>query len=134
MYWVWNSGEIRFKPINQAAQRVTLPLGYKDELWLGIDSVMKLHCWHMKLRAITPVHVKYSFHISIKTYLLYFPQLLFQNTHISLPTLQETSIKYSFFIHFLLFYLMIILFEFKLIFQATTKTDGPGSEAIGLVE
>ena len=29
---------------------------------------------------------------------------------------------------------MIILFEFKLIFQATTKTDGSGSEAIGPVE
>ena len=71
----------------------------------------------MKLRAITLVHVKYSFHISVKTYFFYFTQLLFQNTHVSLFTLEETSIKYSFFIHFLLFYLMIILFEFKLIFQ-----------------
>ena len=29
---------------------------------------------------------------------------------------------------------MIILFEFKFIFQATTKTDGSGSGAIGPLE
>jgi len=92
---------------------------------------MKLHCWHMKLRAIALVRVKYYVYISIKTYFFYFTQLLSQNTHISLSILEEISIKYSFFIHFLLFSLMIILFEFKLIFQATPKTDGSSSRAIG---
>ena len=77
-----------------------------------------------------PIHVKYFVYISIKTYFFYFT-LLFQNTHIGLSILEEISIKYSFFIHFLLFSLMIKVFEFKLIFQATTKTNGSSSGAIG---
>ena len=45
-----------------------------------------------------------------KTYFFYFTPSLLQNTHISLFILQDFSIKYSLFINFLLFSLMVILF------------------------
>ena len=96
-----------------------------------LDNLMCVFCKNGYVRAIAPVCVKYFVYISIKTYFFYFTQSLFQNTNINLSILKEISIKYSFFIHLLLFSLMIILFEFKLIFQETTKANGSGSGTIG---
>jgi len=62
------------------------------------------------LRAFTSALLKDSVYFTQKTYFFYFTSSLLQNTHISLSILQDISIKYSFFINFLLFSLMVILF------------------------
>ena len=106
-------------------------INYLNKMGCIVDNLMWVFCKNGYVRAIAPVCVKYFIYISIKTYFFYFTQSLFQNTNINLSILKEISIKYSFFIHLLLFSLMIILFEFKLIFQETTKADGSGSGTIG---
>ena len=62
------------------------------------------------LRAFTSAGGKDSVYFTQKTYFFYFTLSLLQNTHISLSILQDISIKYSFFINFLLFSIMVILF------------------------
>ena len=62
------------------------------------------------VRAFTSVRGKDSVYFTQKTYFFYFTPLLLQNTYISLSILQDYSIKYSLFINFLLFSLMVILF------------------------
>ena len=62
------------------------------------------------LRAITLAGGKDFVYFTQKTYFFYFIPSLLQNTHISLSILQYISIKYSFFINFLLFSIMVILF------------------------
>ena len=62
------------------------------------------------LRAFTSARGKDSVYFTQKAYLFYFTLLLLQNTHISLSILQDYSIKFSLFINFLLFSLMVILF------------------------
>ena len=64
----------------------------------------------MYIRAITSAGGKDSIYFTQKTYFFYFAPSFLQNTHISLSILQDISIKYSFFINFLLFSIMVILF------------------------
>ena len=55
------------------------------------------------IRATTSIHANFLSILQEKTYFFYFTHLLLQNTHISLSILHIYSIKYSFFLHFLLF-------------------------------
>ena len=55
------------------------------------------------LRASTSVCANFLFILQEKTYFFYFTLQLLQNTHISLSILHIYLIKYSFFLHFLLF-------------------------------
>ena len=55
------------------------------------------------VRATTSVRANFLSILQGKTYFFYFTYSLLQNTHISLSILHIYSIKYSFFLHFLLF-------------------------------
>ena len=55
------------------------------------------------IRATTSIRENFLSILQEKTYFFYFTHLLLQNTHISLSILHIYSIKYSFFLHFLLF-------------------------------
>ena len=56
-----------------------------------------------RVRAFTSVLLNFLSILHEKTYFSYFTHPLLQNTHISLSILHIYSIKYSFFLHFLLF-------------------------------
>ena len=57
----------------------------------------------MSIRATTSVRANFLSILQEKTYFFYFTLQLLQNTHISLSILHIYLIKYSFFLHFLLF-------------------------------
>ena len=76
-----------------------------------------------KLRATTSARVNFLSILQEKTYFFYFTHSLLQNTHISLSILHIHLIKYSFFLHFLLFHSLSSLAQIHhLVFSVHTHT------------
>ena len=77
-----------------------------------------------KRRATTSTRANFLSILQEKTYLFYFTDPLLQNTHISLSILHIYLIKYSFFLHFLLFYSLSSLAQtHHFVFSVHTHTQ-----------
>ena len=77
-----------------------------------------------KIRAFTSVHANFLSILQEKTYFFYFTHLLLQNTYINLSILHIYLIKYSFFLHFLLFPSLSSLAQtHHLVFSVHTHTQ-----------
>ena len=76
------------------------------------------------LRAIASILLNFFVYFTKRTYFFYFIPSLLQNTHISLSILHIYLIKYSFFLHFLLFHSLSSLAQtHHLVFSVHTHTQ-----------
>ena len=76
------------------------------------------------VRATTSARANFLSILQEKTYFFYFTHSLLQNTHISLSILHIYLIKYSFFLHFLLFHSLSSLAQtHHLVFSVHTHTQ-----------
>ena len=82
------------------------------------------------LRATTLVSAKFLSILQEKTYFFYFTHPLLQNTYISLSILHIYLIKYSFFLHFLLFpSLSHLVFSVHTHTQPATLQQNPATDS-----
>ena len=83
-----------------------------------------------RVRAFTSVLLNFLSILHEKTYFSYFTHPLLQNTHISLSILHIYSIKYSFFLHFLLFpSLSHLVFSVHTHTQPATLQQNPATDS-----
>ena len=91
-------------------------------------------CSLRMVRATTSARANFLSILQEKTYFFYFTHSLLQNTHISLSILHIYLIKYSFFLHFLLFHFLSSLAQthhlvFSLHTQPATLPQNPAIDS-----
>ena len=102
-----------------------------NNLWTNRDT----HSWQWSqprklVRAFTSVFLNFLSILHEKTYFFYFTHPLLQNTHTSLSILHIFSIKYSFFLYFLLFpSLSHLVFSVHTHTQPTTLQQNPATDS-----